>query len=156
MLFMGQEFLATAPFTSDAPPLAPPTLEGARVRAFYRDILRLRRNLDGRAGGLEDPGVEILHRNDGGKVLAYRRHGSSGEDVLVVVNLASTAYAGYDVGVADGAPWRVRVDTALSAYGSDFTGTPQGKLTPAQRTTDGRPFSLRMALGAYGALVLTR
>ena len=156
MLFMGQESLATQPFTNPPTLLAAPTAEGTRVRAFYRDMIRLRRNLDGKAGGLSDAGVEIVQRNDAGKVLAYRRHGASGEDVLVVVNFASTAYTEYDVGVPDANAWRVRVNTDLPAYGSDFTGTESGSVTPVLRAKDGKPYTLPLALGAYSAIVLTR
>ena len=89
-------------------------------------------------------------------MLAYRRHGASGEDVLVVVNFASTAYTEYDVGVPDANAWRVRVNTDLPAYGSDFTGTESGSVTPVLRAKDGKPYTLPLALGAYSAIVLTR
>lgn len=156
MIFMGQESLATAPFTSPPAPLAAPTAEGALVRAFYKDIIRLRRNLDGNSGGLADTGVEIVQRNDAGKVLAYRRHGASGEDVLVVVNFANTPYAAYDVGVPDANAWRIRLNTDLPAYGSDFTGTQRGTVTPVLRAKDGKPYALPLVLGPYSAIVLTR
>ena len=156
MLFMGQEWLATAPFLSPPVPLAGPTAEGALVRAFYRDMVRLRRNLDGQAGGLSDSGVEIVHRNDTAKVLGYRRFGASAEDVLVVANFSSTAFATYNVGAPDADPWRVRVNTDLPAYGSDFTGTQSGSVTPVLGATDGKPYALPLVLGPYSAIVLTR
>jgi 1,4-alpha-glucan branching enzyme len=156
MLFMGQDSLATAPFTSDPAPLAEATAEGKRVRAFFRDMIRLRRNLDGRAGGLSGPTVEITHRNDTAKVLAYRRTGASGEEVLVIVNLANKAYPEYLVGVDDGRPWSVRLDTDLPTYGSDFGGKPQGTLAPVARAVDGKAHALPLVLGAYSAVVLTR
>ncbi len=156
MLFMGQEALATAPFASQPAPLAAPTAEGLRVRAFYKDLIRLRRNLDGKAGGLADANVEIVQRNDTDKVLAYRRHGASGEDVLVVANLANKAFTEYDVGVPDAAGWRVRMNSDLPAYGSDFTGTMAGSVTPMLRAKDGKPYALPLALGAYSVVVLTR
>ncbi len=156
MLFMGEEALATAPFGNPASPLAPPTAEGLSVRAFYKDMIRLRRNLDGKSGGLGDTDVEIVQRNDVDKVLAYRRHGASGEDVLVVLNFANKGYTRYDVGAPDAAPWRVRVNSDLPAYGSDFTGTMTGSVTPALRAKDGKPYALPLALGPYAAVVLTR
>jgi 1,4-alpha-glucan branching enzyme len=156
MLFMGQEFLATGGFDSQPAPLAAPTAEGARVRAFYKDMIRLRRNLDGKAGGLADTDVEIVQRNDTDKVVAYRRHGASGEDVLVVANFANKAYAEYDVGAPDAAPWRVRVNSDLPAYGSDFTGAMTGTVTPVLRAKDGKPYALPLVLGPYGMMVLTR
>ncbi len=156
MLFMGEEWLATAPFLSPPTPLAGPTAVGELVRAFYRDMVRLRRNLDGLAGGLSDPGVEIVHRNDTAKVLGYRRYGASGEDVLVVANFSSTSFTAYNVGVPDANPWRVRVNSDLPAYGSDFTGTQSGSVSPKPIATDGKPYALPLVLGPYSAIVLTR
>ena len=155
MIFQGQEALATGTFDDPPTPLAPPTALGLPVRAFYKDMIRLRRNLDGDAGGLSDAGVEILHRNDVAKVLGYRRHGASGEDVVVVVNLMNQGYAEYDVGVADAGPWRVRMNTDLPMYSADFTGGQTGSVTGIARVKDGKPFSLPLVLGAYSAMVLT-
>jgi 1,4-alpha-glucan branching enzyme len=156
MIFMGEEALATAPFANPAPPLAAPTAEGLLGRALYKDMIRLRRNLDGMAGGLADTQVEIVQQNDAAKVLAYRRYGASGEDVLVVANFANKAYTEYDVGVPDANAWRVRVNSDLPTYGSDFTGTQTGSVTPVVRATDGQAYALPLVLGAYSAMVLTR
>lgn len=156
MIFMGQESLATSGFADPPAPLAAPTPAGLLVRAFYKDMIHLRRNVGGGAGGLAEGGVEILHRNDTAKVLAFRRYGASGEDVIVVVNLRNQPYTEYDVGVADATPWRIRMNTDLPAYGADFTGTQTGTVTPILRTKDGRPYALPLALGPYSAIVLTR
>jgi 1,4-alpha-glucan branching enzyme len=126
------------------------------MRAFYTDLIRLRRDLDGDSGGLADPGVEVLHRDDDTKVLVYRRYGASGEDVIVAINLRDQAYATYDFGVPAGGPWRVRLDADWLTYGADFDGGQTGSLTPSAETYDDQPYRLRIALGAYGAVVLTR
>jgi 1,4-alpha-glucan branching enzyme len=156
MLFMGQESLATGTFANPPAPLAAPTTQGAQVRAFYKDMIRLRRDLDGGSGGLQDTGLEIVQRNDAAKVLAYRRYGASGEDVLVVVNLMNKAYVEYDVGVSDAGPWRIRLDTNSTAYGSDFTGGEAGPVTARAAAKDGKPYALPLALSAYGAMVITK
>ena len=157
MLFMGQESLATGSFQNPPAPLdAAIPAAGAEVRAFYKDMIALRRNLGGLAGGLLDPGVEILHRNDAAKVLAYRRHGPSGEDVLVVVNLRNKAYSTYDVGVPGGGEWKIRLDSDWHAYGADFGGGQSGTIATTPTTKDGKPFTLPVKLGAYGAVVLSR
>jgi len=156
MLFMGQESLATGTFANPPAPLAAPTAQGSQIRAFYRDMIRLRRDLDGGSGGLQDTGLEVVQRNDAAKVLAYRRYGASGEDVLVVVNLMNKAYTEYDVGVPDTGPWRIRLDTNATAYGSDFTGGEAGPVTARAGTKDGKPYTLPLALSAYGAMVITK
>jgi 1,4-alpha-glucan branching enzyme len=156
MLFMGQESLAVGTFTDPPAPLAAPTATGLQVRAFYKDAIRLRRNLDGAAASLSESGVEITHRNDTAKVLGYRRFGPSGEDVLVVVNLMNKGYTGYNVGVADTTPWRIRLNSDLPIYGSDFTGTQTGTVTPTALPTDGKPYAVTLALGPYSAMILSR
>ncbi len=126
------------------------------MRTFYKDLLRLRRNLDGGAGGLLDPNVEVFHRNDVDTVLGYRRHGPSGEDVLVIVNLRNRAYTQYDVGVSSAGPWRVRLNVERKTYGADFTDGQTGSITAAAGSKDGKPFVLPLKLGAWSAMVLTR
>ncbi len=159
MLFMGQEALATGTFPNPPPAveaLASPTPEGVKMRAFYKDMIRLRRNLDGQSGGLSEPGIEVFHKNPTGKVIAYRRHGASGEDVIVIVNLKNKLYTQYDVGVAAGGTWRLRLDTDRKVYGDDFADDPLGDLTALSIPKDGKPFTLRVRLGPYSAVVITR
>jgi 1,4-alpha-glucan branching enzyme len=156
MLFMGQEQLATGTFASSPAPLPAADAAGVKMAAFYRDLIRLRRNLDGGAGGLQDAGVEIVQRNDAAKAIAYRRYGASGEDVVVLVNLANQAYTSYDIGVADAGPWRIRLSTDRAAYGEDFPVGPTGPLTATAGVKDGKPYTLSVPIGAYGAVVLTR
>jgi 1,4-alpha-glucan branching enzyme len=157
MLFMGQESLALGTFASPPAPLAdslPP--EGAKVRAFYKDMIALRRNLGGKSGGLLDTDVEILQRNDTNKVIAYRRHGASGEDVIVVLNLRNKAYTEYDVGVPASGTWKIRLDSDWKAYGDDFGGGQTGSVDTLVKMKDGKPYALPVKLGAYGTVVFTR
>ncbi len=155
MLFQGQESLATGTFSSSPAPLGAPTASGLQVRAFYKDMVRLRRNLDGASAGLLEASVDVFHQNDSAKVLAYRRYGSSQEDVIVIVNLRNKAYTAYDVGVADAGPWRVRLNTDSATYGDDFAKGQTGALTAVKAEKDGKPYALPLQLGAYGAMVLT-
>jgi 1,4-alpha-glucan branching enzyme len=156
MLFMGEEYATASPFDDPPAPLAPPTARGVEQLAFTRDLVRLRRNQGGGAGGLSEPGIEILHRNDANKVLAYRRFGASGEDVIVVVNLRNKAYARYDIGVAGAGAYTVRVNSERKAYGSDFADGQTGAIATLPLPKDGKPNTLPLALGAYAAMVLTR
>ena len=157
MLFMGQESLAFGTFVDPPTPLAQtlPAI-GGKTRAFYRDLIALRRNLDGKSGGLMDTGVDILHREDTNKVIAYRRHGASGEDVIVILNLRNKSYKRYDIGVAEAGSWRIRVDADWTAYGDDFGGGQTGSVDTLPIVKDGKPNTLPVKLGAYAAVVFSR
>ncbi len=156
MLFQGQEALATGTFESHAKPLAAPTPAGLAIRGFYRDMIRLRRNLDGGAGALSEPGIEVFHRNDPAKVIAYRRFGASGEEVVVIVNLKNKAYTQYDIGVDSPGPWKVRLNTEASVYSADFGDGQTGSIVATAATKDGKPYTLPLKLAAYSAMVLTQ
>jgi 1,4-alpha-glucan branching enzyme len=156
MLFMGQESLALGTFLDPPDPLAPPTAQGLQIRAFYKDMIRLRLNLDGASGGLGDANIEVFQQNDAAKVVAYRRYGASGEDVTVVVNLMNQAYTEYDVGISDAGPWRIRLNTDSTAYSSDFAAGETGSVTARLGTKDGKPYTLPLELGAYSCMVITR
>jgi 1,4-alpha-glucan branching enzyme len=155
MLFMGQDALATSGFSDPPRTLASPTPVGTKVRAFYKDLIALRRNAAGGTAGLAEPKVDILHRNDANKVIAYRRNGPSNEEVIVIINLRNRAYTRYDIGVPASGTWRVRLDSDWKAYGDDFGGGTTAPITTLAKTTDGRPYTLPVALAAYGILVLS-
>lgn len=150
MLFMGQEDLATAPFANKEP--APLAAKNDAMFAFTRDLVALRRNLGGKTAGLLDPKVEVLHRSDANKVIAYRR----GDDTIVVLNFRNKAWPRYDVGVAQAGTWQIRLDADATKYGDDFGGGSSGAIATLAEDHDNRPFTLPLALPAYGALVLSK
>src|SRR6185369_8322196 len=108
------------------------------------------------SGGLTEAQLEVIHRNDTNKALAYRRHGASGQEVLVVLNFKNKTYGEYDIGVDDPGPWTIRVDTDSSAYGPDLTGGQPGAVMARPGTKDGKSYTLPLRLGAYAGVVLTR
>jgi 1,4-alpha-glucan branching enzyme len=158
MIFMGEESLATGTFTNPPATLSTtiPAVYGDKMRAFYTDMIALRRNLGGKSGGLLDANVTVLHRNDTNKVIAYERHGASGEDVVVVVNLRNKAYTRYDVGVPSAGTWRIRLDTDWTKYGDDFGGGATADVQTIAQAKDGQPNTLPVKLAAYGAVVFSR
>jgi 1,4-alpha-glucan branching enzyme len=155
MIFMGQEQLATGTFLDPPDALAPPTARGLEVRAFYRDLIRLRRNLDGGAGGLQGTDVSVLHEDDSGKVLAFSRGPVGNDQAIVVLNLRNQAYARYDIGVPTPGTWRVRIDSDRTAYGDDFGGGGPATITTLAQPYDGQPCRLPLTLSPYGAMILT-
>lgn len=110
-------------------------------------MIALRRSI----AGLSDKGVEVLHREDTNKVIAYRR-----DDAVVVVNMRNKPYTRYDIGVPTGGDWKVRLDTDWKTYGDDFGGGQTGTITALAMQKDGKPYTLPVKLGAYAAVVLSK
>ncbi len=122
MLFMGEEMLATGTFDDPPAPLDwSLATANAPIVAFYQDAIRARRNLDGTTPGLLGPSVNVFHRNEDAKVMAYRRYDAAGNDVIVALNFGATAYTSYLIGL----PGRAS-GTSGSTATTPSTGTISG------------------------------
>ncbi len=157
MLFMGQEHLEVGTFAPTPAPIDWSRDEAhARVRAFYRELIRLRRNLGSRTAGLLGSRVEVTHLSATNKVIAYRRWDRGGDDVVVIANLRNRAYARYDIGLPAGGTWRVRVDSDDPRWSTDFRGPAPASLDAAARPYDNQPFTGSVVLGPWSVVVLSR
>jgi 1,4-alpha-glucan branching enzyme len=158
MMFMGQEMLEDTKFTPQPGPLDwSKSMTNAPVLAFYKDIIRLRRNLDGVSGGLRGKNVTITHLNQspGNRVLAFRRWGSPDDDVVVVANFGATRYARYDVGVPGDGAWKVRLDSDSTRYGADFGSVTPTAVAVTAAPRDGLAATASVTLGPYAMVVLS-
>jgi 1,4-alpha-glucan branching enzyme len=159
MLFMGQEMLEDTKFVPAPAPLDwTKSTTNAPVRAFYKDMIRLRRDLDGVSGGLRGTNITVTQVNDspGNKVLVYRRWNKAGDDVMVVANFGAKKYTRYDVGVPAAATWLARVDSDATRYGADFGSAAPTAVTVTSIARDGLPATASIVLGPYAIVVLTR
>ncbi|MBP9903068.1 MAG: alpha amylase C-terminal domain-containing protein [Verrucomicrobia bacterium] len=153
MLFMGQEMLENAQF-SDATPLDwTHATTHARVFNFYRDLIHLRRNLDGVSLGLTGPNVSghVVRDDNPWKLLAFHRWGAGADDqVMVIMNFTANPIPSY---VFSGWPadgyWYVNVNSDWTTYGADF-GNYGSSLV---KVADG---SGEIAIGPYSVLILSR
>jgi 1,4-alpha-glucan branching enzyme len=159
MIFQGQEMLEEVKFVSPPAPLDwSKGVRNARVRLFYKDMIRLRRDLDGVSGALSGNNVAVTHVNEsaGNKVLAYRRWNKAGDDVMVVANFGAKKYARYDLGLPAAGAWQVRVDSDATRYGADFGSPAPTAVKVAAAGRDGLPATASISLGPYALVVLTR
>jgi 1,4-alpha-glucan branching enzyme len=157
MLFMGQEHLEVGTFASTPTPLDWTREEAhARVRQFYRALVRLRRNLDGASPGLLGAHVEVIHLSAANKVIAFRRWDRGGDDVVVVANLRNRGYTQYNVGLPAGGQWRVRLDSDDPRWSTDFRGTARATVDADARPYDNQPFTGSIVLGPWSVVVLSR
>ena len=160
MMFMGQEMLESVKFLPQPGPLDwSKATSNAPVRAFYKDMIRLRRNLDGVSAGLRGKNVAVTQVNDaagGTKVLVMRRWDTAGDDVVVVTNFGAKKYTRYDVGVPAMGNWQARLDSDATKYGADFgTATPT-TVSVTATPRDGQPATASIVLGPYSIVVLSR
>ncbi len=144
MIFEGQEILEDGWFRDDVAVDWSKLEAFPEVHRFYRRLIRLRRDRE-RARGLQGPHLNLFHVDDEAKVLAYHRYaeGGPGDDVVVVASFLA-ADRSVRIGLPRAGQWRVRSGetdaTTLQAEGVAW---------------DGMPASIEVALGGYGALVLS-
>ena len=152
MIFQGQAMLLGGWFQDDVPvDWAQPGRAPGWV-LLWRDLVRLRRNLDGRSKGLSGTGIQILLADETRGLLVYHRwhDGAPGSDVVVALNLrgeAQRAALPFPGEVA----WRLALNTDADVYDPDASGVYAGDLPAADA-----PASLEaVELGPYAAHLYT-
>jgi 1,4-alpha-glucan branching enzyme len=150
MLFMGQEMLEDEQFADTNPLDWTHTITYAGMVEFYRDMVHLRRNLDGASLGLTGPKVTLQHLNNNAKVLAYHRWGAGANDqVMVIMNWSANTWNSYNLSFPENGAWYVNLNSDWTAYGSDFGNVDSPVVQVAGNTGT-------VALGPYSVLILSR
>ncbi len=157
MIFQGQEFLEDEWFRDVDPLDWSKKQRFAGIFRLYRDLIRMRRDRR-RFAGLQAHNVNVFHCNESDKVIAFHRwdRGGTGDDVLVVLNLANRAYDGYAIGFPRAGAWRVRFNSDWSGYSDDFGSHPGHDTVAGPGEYDGLDFHGRIGFGPYSALILTQ
>ena len=158
MIFQGQEFLRDKWF-DDARPVDWDVAGTQKdVMSLYRDLIRLRRSLDGVTEGLTGQHVDIRVVDNEEKVLMLHRRNEGGatDDVIVIVNFAQTEHEQYRIGVPASGQWKVRLDSAASVYGDDFDGCGISEVEAESQAQDGFDQSIHVPLKPYSALILSQ
>lgn len=161
MLFEGQEFLEDGWFRDDK------SVDWTKLRTFrginrlYRDLIHLRLNRFGNTRGLTGPWTHVSHVNDHDKVIAFRRwlDGGAKDDVIVLASFTHQAFTdGYRIGLPSGGRWTIRFNSDWKGYSPDFddVSTPDGEIEAENEAYDGFNFSGKVALPAYGLLILSQ
>jgi len=151
MLFMGQEMLEDQAFSDSSPLDWNGTNTYAGINRLYRDLIHLRRNLDGVSLGMTGPSLTWDMVDNTGKVIAYHRWGAGADDqVMVVLNFSNTTFPSYWIHTfpADG-NWFVNLNSDWKDYGSDF-GDYGSKLVTVNSGSG------ELQLAPYSFLVISR
>lgn len=124
LVFMGQELLETREF-HDSNPLDwsgdDPALHKFQL---YRDLIHLRRNLDGKSAPLTDVRTRIVKADEHNKLLTWRRYlpGRAKDDLFIVANFSSKPLENHPVYFPQSGEWSLLLNTDDPKYGADFTG----------------------------------
>jgi 1,4-alpha-glucan branching enzyme len=131
MFLMGDEVGATKAYTYDHFTENKEDLHGLRAGtgaglfAAHRDLVRLRLA----SPAARSRNIEVLHTNDAGRVIAFRRWSdAAGDELLVVTSLNNAPFASYLLRHPSlaGAPWLRRLSTDDPAYNGRGTGATGG------------------------------
>ncbi len=132
MLLQGEEMLTTNQFGANEAIDWSLTNTWNGVVSYYRDLVRLRRNLDGRSSGLMGEASSIIWTDNrtNSPMIAYRRWstGNSGDDVVVICNFSSVPWSAYNIGPSGGGQlgfpkngaWYVQLNSDWTKYCSDY------------------------------------
>jgi 1,4-alpha-glucan branching enzyme len=154
MFFMGEEVGAQKPYRYDTfmanrEDIAGDRLaSGARLFRFYQDAIRFSR----RHSAVRARGIDVIHVNDGGRVIAFRRSTGS-DELLIVASFNNRVFEEYviqsDSWRLPGGEWRELFNSDAAIYGGANVGNLGGDV-PVQ---DGR---LKICLPANSFVVFGR
>ena len=158
MIFQGQEILEDEWFRDQDPIDWSKLVIFIGIHALYKDLIRLRRNLDNNTRGLCGQNTNVYHVNNNDKVIAFHRwdKGGAGDDVIVVANFANRSYTNYALGLPREGEWRVRLNSDSNDYSADFSNHPSGDVTASPVPQHGMKFSGGLGFGPYSVVILSQ
>jgi 1,4-alpha-glucan branching enzyme len=124
LVFMGQELLEDAQFHDSNPIEWDRGDVSERSTKLFKDLIHLRRNLDGRGAALQDTKIRIIEEDTNKQLLAYRRYlaGRPEDDLVVIINFSPEPMENVPVTFPHPAQWELLVNTDDPQYGEGFTG----------------------------------
>ncbi|MGB3142753.1 MAG: alpha-amylase family glycosyl hydrolase [Maribacter sp.] len=155
MLFQGQEFIEDEYF-QDTERLDWKKQERHRgITRMVGDLIKLRTGSVEGGKGLRTQELTIVHFNPETKILAYERGSGEGSPVLIVLNFSSEDRGDYGIGVRDGTNWKLRVNSVAKEYDREFSEIRVDDPILENAPADDRPYTGKIDIPAYGALIFT-
>ena len=157
MLFQGQEFIEDEYFQDTEALDWDKYDKHSGIYKAIATLIALRTGAKKGAFGLRAQGIEIVHFNQENKILAYIRDEENGgnEPVLVILNFGNRAFEDYGVGIEEGRQWKLTLNSVAEKHDEDFTHTDASDLKSEESGTDNKPWTGKVDIPAYGALVFT-
>jgi 1,4-alpha-glucan branching enzyme len=124
LIFMGQELREDREFHDSNPLDWDRGAVSDGSTKLFRDLIRLRRNLDGQSAALRGTKIRILAEDRDKQFLAYRRYqpGQPQDDIVVLVNFSPEPIEKMPFVFPRPARWKLLVNTDDPTYGENFTG----------------------------------
>lgn len=152
MIFQGQEFVEDEWFR-DTVPLDWERAEKLRdIVRLYRDLIHLRRNVDGTTAALGGPHLQLLLADDEAKVLAFHRSTDDGQHAVVVANFAAHPRE-VVIGMPHADEWALRFNSDASTYSALFGDHPSGDVVSVEEPVHGLPARATVDVGPYSVVV---
>jgi len=151
LIFMGQEILEDREFHDSNPLDWQRGARAAQTFQLWHDLVRLRRNLDGRGAALTGTRIRVLEADRGKGLLVYRRYlpGQPDVDLVVVLNLFSEAMESRPVWFPRAGKWKALIDTDDRRYGGESGGA-----LPQEFCTD-KSQKITLKAAPYSAQIFT-
>ncbi|NBU72595.1 MAG: hypothetical protein EBS53_14330, partial [Bacteroidetes bacterium] len=157
MLWMGQEFQATGPFSDSLRMNWREASAQHRIFRAHRDLIDLRESLPALQNSNLLDALTYYDWDEFKNTMVYRRKAVSGnpaDDVMVIMNF-SGQIQNQLVFFPSAGPWYVRFNSDWSIYGSDFDNSgPMGNAI--QTTSAGENFYASLVLSPFHALVFSK
>jgi len=123
---------------------------------LYRDLIRLRRNLDGVSAGLTGQGIQMIRNDESKNVLAFSRYAEVNQEVVVIAHFSAQEIETFRLGLPGPGIWKIRLNTAASAYSPDYTEPKGGEIEAEDVAWDEQTHSAEFKLTPYSLVILSR
>ena len=158
MLFQGQEHLEDGWFDDTVGIDWDKASENRGIVRLHRDLIALRRAVDGTTAGLRGPNVAILRADQKAKVLVMHRWDAGGphDDTVVVANFADRTIDDLRIGFPAPGRWNVRFNSDAAGYSRVFGSHEANDLDADGEALDGCKQSGLVSVGPYSVVILSR
>ena len=138
-------------------PVSPERLVPA-IKALYKDLIAMRKNVQGNTRGLSGWSTNMHHVNNTNKVVGFHRwqNGGPGDDVVVVANFSNSSYTNYRIGLPRAGLWRLRFNSDWNGYSADYSNYPSFDTTAAAVPWNGMAYSGVISMAPYTALIYSQ
>lgn len=155
MLFQGQEFIEDEYFKDTKELDWKKQERHVGIVRLVSDLIKLRTGAAEGGAGLRSQEISIVHFNQETKILAYLRGTDENDRVLVVLNFGNQEHQDYGIGMDDTTAWKLRINSVAKEYDADLSDDQANDPELLEMATDQKPFTGKINIPGYAALVFT-